>query len=168
MGSKAKVEAAESRARAAELVREALTLLEAAGASAAVFHIKLALAELERCPEADDGGAIVSRDFQGDAFAHAIGAMAAIVECTAQSEGAMCVEAIAKAMEDHGREIAPQRMGVALLLDHWAGIVRERGRVTVMAGRRDNCVLAPAAGRFSAPFGWWACPRAPRLRDSSR
>lgn len=137
MGRKAEVKAAESRARAIELMREALPLLEAAGASTAAFHVKLALAELERLP-GDCADVAVYQELQGDAFAQAIGAMAAIVECTAQREGPRCVDAIAQAMEDHSRQIAGQHMGAALLLDHWAGIVRERGNSAETVGRRDN------------------------------
>lgn len=138
MGSNADVKAVESGARAAELVREALALLEAAGPSAAVFYAKLTLAEIDRdCLPGNATGAVPNA-LQGDAFAHAIGAMAAIVECTVQREGQQCVDAIAQAMEDHGREIAPQHMGAALLLDHWAGIVRKQGGSAELPGRRDN------------------------------
>lgn len=137
MGRKAEVKAAESRARAAELMREALALLEEASVSTAVFYLKLGLAELELGPLECDTDVHVRHEVQGDAFAHAVGAMAAIVEGTAKREGKQYVDAIAKAMEDRGREIASQHMGAALLLDHWAGIVRERGSLETV-GRRDH------------------------------
>lgn len=137
MRRNAGVKASGSRQRAAELVREALSLLDD-DEGAALHHVQAALAVLEDGMPPYQGNQPANIEVRGGAFARAIGMMAAIVERAAKDDGPHCVNAIARAMEDYGQGIASQDLSAALLLDQWARIVRDQAGLVEPVGRRDN------------------------------
>lgn len=102
----------------------------------AIYHLRSVLALLDAEPCKGDRGSGNSQP--GDAFAHAIGVMAAISERAVREESTRCVKAIALEMETQGLDIARHDMGAALLLDRWAAIIRDRGSATEAGPRRDN------------------------------
>ncbi|MCK9549505.1 hypothetical protein [Aquamicrobium sp.] len=138
MRDKAAETSIEPRERAAWQVREALGLLEELGEVVPAFHLGSALALLEgSCPRANT--AVGRRDeAPGDAIARAIGALMAIIERTTKCDRRPCIDSLAQAMEDHGKGLARRDMGTALLLDRWAGIIREQGVLLEPAHRQHN------------------------------
>lgn len=137
MQRKAEVGCSGSRERAADLVREALALLDK-DADVAANHVKATLAALEGGGTGGSGTAASRGAMDGGAFGRAIGRMAAIVDWAARSGQPHRASAIAQAMEDESHEIAPRDLSTALLLSEWAVIVREQCGLLPPFGRRDN------------------------------
>ncbi|CCW16954.1 hypothetical protein EBBID32_12930 [Sphingobium indicum BiD32] len=124
------------REAARELVREVLAMPDIASDAVAIYHLRsaLALLDTEPCKGDHRGG----NALPGDAFAHAIGVMAAVSERAVREESTNCVIAIARAMEVRSLDIAQHDMGAALLLDRWAAIIRDRRNDSEPRPRRDN------------------------------